>query len=245
MDVMVHSSLRSLGFVVNGALDVIDSLLAIIGEEGTLLMPSHTGQLTDPAGWKNPHISSEYVETVRCCMRPFDSKTTPIRNRGVIPQTFLTYPDVCRSHHPLNSVTGKGRQAVYYTQTHPLHASEGLESPIGKLYERNGYVLLIGVTLARCTAIHLAEFIADVAYLKKNSLKVLWRGKDGCNEFVRLERYPGDSECFDKVRRDIQNKDIFKEIEFGCGKLIFFPIKPVVNFVVERLKENEEYLLKP
>lgn len=245
MAVMVHSSMKSLGFVVNGALDVIDALLKVIGEEGTLLMPSHTGQLTDPAEWKNPPIPLEYVETVRRCMSPFDPKTTPIRNRGVIPQVFLTYPGVCRSQHPLNSVMAKGRQAEYFTKSHPLHISEGLESPIGRLYEHGGYVILLGVTLARCTAIHLSEFIADMPYLKKSSLKVLVRGKDGNNEFVRLEQYPGDSEYFDKVRRDVQDKGIFKDVDFRCGKLIFFPIKPVVDFVVERLKKDEEYLLKP
>ena len=245
MAVMVHSSMKSLGFVVNGAIDVIDALLEIIGNEGTLLMPSHTGQLTDPAGWKNPPVPSDYVETVKRYMNPFDPKTTPIRNRGVIPQVFLTYPGVYRSHHPLNAVIAKGRQAAYFTQKHPLHSSENMESPIGRLYEQGGYVILIGVTLARCTAMHLAEFTADVPYLKKSSLKVLVRGKGGNNEFVRLERYPGDSEYFDKVRRDIRCKDMFKDIDFRFGKLIFLPIQPVVDFVVERLKEDEDYLLKP
>jgi aminoglycoside 3-N-acetyltransferase len=245
MEVMFHSSLKSLGFVVNGPLDVIDALMEVVGEEGTLLMPSHTGQLTDPQGWKNPPISPEFVETVRQCMHPFDPRITPIRNRGVIPQTFLTYPGVKRSSHPLNSVIAKGANAEYFTSVHELHSSEGLTSPIGRLYERNGYVLLLGVTLARCTAIHLAEFIADIPYLKKNTLKVLVQGKGGQNEFVRLERYPGDSENFDKIRRDIKDQNIFKVLDFGNGKLIFFPIKPVVDFAVVRLREDGEYLLKP
>lgn len=242
-EVMVHSSMSSLGFVVNGALDVIDALLEVIGESGTLLMPSHTGQLTDPAGWKNPPIPAEDVETVRRCMKPFDAKVTPIRNRGVIPQTFLTYPNVHRSTHPLNSVIAKGLRAEYFTQTHELHASEGRQSPIGRLYEREGCVLLIGVTLARCTAMHLAEFIADVPYLKQSSLKVLVKNKECENEFVRLERYPGDSEQFDKVRRDINSKDVFKESDFRRSRLILFPIKPVVDFAVTRLREDTRYLL--
>jgi len=245
MAVMAHSSMKALGFVVNGSLDVIDALLKLLEEEGTLLMPSHTGQLTDPSGWKNPPIPLDYVETVRRCMNPFNARTTPIRNRGVIPQVFLTYPGVCRSNHPLNSVIAKGRQAAYFTQNHPLHASEGMESPIGLLYEQGGYIILIGVTLTRCTAIHLAEFITDVSYLKKSPLKVLVRGKGGNNEFVRLERYPGDSEHFDKIRRDIRCNDMFKVINYRCSELIFFPIRPVVDFVVERLKEDVEYLLIP
>ncbi|MFA6142111.1 MAG: AAC(3) family N-acetyltransferase [Candidatus Omnitrophota bacterium] len=245
MDVMVHSSMKSLGFVVNGALDVIDALLETVGRDGTILMPSHTGQLTDPAGWKNPPVPADKIEAVRLSMKPFDPKTTPIRNRGVIPGTFLTYDGIRRSIHPLNSVIARGPRAEYFTAVHELHGSEGMQSPIGRLYENNGHVLLIGVTLARCTAIHLAEFIADVPYLKKNSMKVLVKGKEGKNNFVHLERYPGDSEYFDKVRHDLAGKSIFKEADFRVGRITFFPIKPVVDFVVKRLKEDADYLIKP
>ena len=244
MEVMLHSSLKSLGFVVNGPLDVIDALLEVVGEEGTLLLPAHTGQLTDPQDWKNPPIPSEFVETLRQRMHPFDPRVTPIRNRGVIPQTFMTYPGVRRSTHPLNSVIAKGNRAEYFTAVHELHASEGLASPIGRLYERNGYALLLGVTLARCTAIHLAEFIADVPYLKKSNLKVLVQGKNGRNEFVRLERYPGDSENFDKIRHDMRGQDVFKVLDFGNSQLIFFPVKPVVDFTITRLRDDVEYLHK-
>ena len=56
MNLIVHSSLSSLGYVVNGANDVIDALLETIGKDGTLMMPSHTGDKTDPADWKNPPL---------------------------------------------------------------------------------------------------------------------------------------------------------------------------------------------
>ena len=41
--VLVHSSLRSLGQVEGGADAVIDSLLAVLGPAGTLLVPTLTG----------------------------------------------------------------------------------------------------------------------------------------------------------------------------------------------------------
>ena len=37
---LVHSSLSKIGFVENGATDVVDSLLELISDEGDLLMPS-------------------------------------------------------------------------------------------------------------------------------------------------------------------------------------------------------------
>ncbi len=243
MDVMLHSSMKSLGYVVNGPLDVIDALLESVGDAGTVLMPAHTGQLTDPIGWKSPAIPAEFIETFRNSMKPFDAKTTPIRNRGIIPETFLTYPGVYRSNHPLNSVSAKGSRAQYYTQEHPLHASEGIDSPTGKLYLNNGYIILLGVTLYNCTAIHLAEYLADVPYLKQNPLKVLIKNSKGSNEFVRLERY---SWCpyynLEKVGHDLTTEGIFKEEDFQLGRLSFFPLKPVVDFVVDKLKKDENYL---
>jgi len=161
MEIMIHSSMRSLGYVVNGAFDVIDCIIEIIGNQGTLLMPAHSSQLTDPADWRKPAISPSDINTVRKYMQPLN-RNTPIRNRGIIPQTFLNYPDVYRSRHPLNSVIAKGAQAKYFTEKHELHESEGINSPIGRLYQREGNILLLGVNLSSCTAIHLAEFIADV-----------------------------------------------------------------------------------
>ena len=53
MKIMVHSSLSKLGYLVNGAEDVIDALLEIISlKKGTLFVPTHSGQLTNPIYWK-------------------------------------------------------------------------------------------------------------------------------------------------------------------------------------------------
>ena len=56
-DVMVHSSMKSLGYVVNDPLDVVDGILDVIGaRQGNLLMLSHYRQLTDPYGWSPPPL---------------------------------------------------------------------------------------------------------------------------------------------------------------------------------------------
>ena len=245
MNVMVHASVRKLGYVVNGPCDVIDALLDIIGESGTLLMPAHSGQLTDPADWRNPAVSSEYFETVRRYMRAFDPFTTPVRNRGVTAQAFLSYPGVRRSIHPLNSVSAKGSKANFFTEEHDFHAPEGLKSPIGKLYQLEGHVLLINVTLTSCTSIHLAEHIADVPYLKEASVKVLVQDGDGNNSFVQMERYPRSSPCFDKLLPDLRTRGLINEMAFRAGCLILFPLKPVVDYAVECLKRNANYLIEP
>ena len=244
MNVMVHSSMRCLGYVVNGALDVIDAILEVLGDDGTLLMPAHTGQLTDPGDWQQPPVPEKYVETIRQCMRSFDPKTTPVRNRGIIAQTFLAYPYVFRSSHVLNSVAAKGKDAEYFTEVHDLHASEGMNSPLGRLYEREGYILLIGVGLNSCTAIHLAEFIRDVYYLKNSQIKVLVTSDNGNNKFIHLERYPSTSDFFDKLLPELRNRNLLKEVSFSSGLIRLLPIRELVELAMECLRVDPDYLLK-
>ena len=104
MSVMVHSSLKGFGYLVNGPYDLIDAMMESVHPRGTILVPTHTGQLTDPADWTSPPVPAEWVEKIRREMKPFDPKKTPVRNRGILPEHFLRYAGVKRSLHPVNSV---------------------------------------------------------------------------------------------------------------------------------------------
>lgn len=244
-EVMVHSSMKSLGFVVNGAIDVIDALIECVDVgKGTILMPTHTGQLTDPAYWKNPKIEKELVETVRNSIRPFDKKLTPVRGRGVVSGTLLSYPKVKRSNHPLNSVGAIGRNAEFYTNNHKFDEPEGIDSPIGKLYQRNGSILGIGVSMDKFTAIHLAEYIADVEYLYKDNPVVLSECKEGVNNFKRIKKYPNNSDNFIKLLPALRDNNLIKETSFKNGVMTYFNLKSVVDHIVKLLDKNPYFLLE-
>jgi aminoglycoside 3-N-acetyltransferase len=239
---MLHSSLSRVGFIVNGPLDVIDSVFDIIGESGTLAVPTHTGQLTDPIDWKNPAIPFEQVAKVRNSIRPFDPNLTIPRNRGIIPQVFLLYPDVIRSTHPLNSIAAKGKNAKILTARHPLHRSEGPDSPAGVLYDIGGVILLIGVGLEACTGLHLAEYIVDVPYLSNTSIKVLIDDVDG-RRFEKLNRYPNTSEHFNKIMPDLFSVGALHEISIGNTIATLIDFRTAVDIAVSKLRNDPYYLI--
>jgi aminoglycoside 3-N-acetyltransferase len=147
--VLVHSSLRSFGHVDGGADAVIDALLQTVGEWGTVLVPTLTGDETlSPA---NPPR--------------FDPLLTPCWT-GVIPETFRRRPSAIRSLHPTHSVAAIGADAAALTQDHARSITPCDEmSPYGNMARIGGaFVLLLGVSHECNTTMHHVEEMAGVDY---------------------------------------------------------------------------------
>jgi aminoglycoside 3-N-acetyltransferase len=162
-----------------------------------------------------------------------------------LPLTFMTYDDVYRSDHPVKSIAAKGKMAEYITSTHPLHESEGVRSPLHKLYELRGYVLMIGIGLVSCSALHLAEFMADLPYLYENNHKAFIRNKDGSSEFVRIKKYPVTSEFFHKFEPIFKKQGILKEVLFKRKtRIMLLDVFTAVNLGVEVLETDGRFVLE-
>lgn len=160
-NLIVHSSLSSLGWVVGGAQTVVEALLDAVTAEGTVVMPTQSTGSSDPAGWSNPPVPVPWFEEIRREMPVFDPDLTPTSRMGRIVECFRGHRSTHRSDHPLVSFAANGAAAAEITADHPLTPSLGEGSPLGRLYERHARILLLGVSHASNTSLHLAEYRAD------------------------------------------------------------------------------------
>ncbi|QPV62903.1 AAC(3) family N-acetyltransferase [Halosimplex litoreum] len=158
---LVHSSLSALGWVAGDAQAVVDALQEAVTDSGTLVMPAHTGQYTDPSAWSNPPIPDDWIETIRAERPPFRPETTPTRGMGAIAECFRGYPATVRSRHPTVSFAAWGAEAEAVVADHAYDEGLGEESPLAAVYDRGGKVLLLGTGHDTNTSIHLAEYRAE------------------------------------------------------------------------------------
>ena len=157
--VLLHSSRSRVGFVAGGRQAIVQALLEVIGEQGTLVVPTHTPDNTDPAKWQNPPVPESWWPVIRDESPGFDPATTPAsRWMGILPETVRTWPGAVRSNHPQVSFAALGAQAAAVTEEHRLDDALGGESPLGAVYRLDGKVLLLGVGYDRNTSLHLAEW---------------------------------------------------------------------------------------
>ena len=154
---LVHSSLSSMGWVCGREVTVIQTLLAAVSA-GTLVMPAHSADLTEPSLWREPAVPSDWWPAIRESMPPFDPATTPTRRIGRVPEAFRRWPGVRRSQHPSSSFAALGRHAEAVAAKHALDDSLGEASPLARLEELNAKVLLLGASFDSNTCFHLAEY---------------------------------------------------------------------------------------
>lgn len=156
--VFVHSSLSAIGWVAGDAPAVVDALLEVVGEDGTIAMPTFTTQYSDPAEWERPPVPSDWIETIRRTRPPYRPALTPSRGMGAIPECFRSYPEVIRSRHPLYSVAARGANAESLVAEHQFDHGLGDGSPLAAIYDDDGMVLQLGTGHETNSSLHLAEY---------------------------------------------------------------------------------------
>lgn len=221
--VAMHSSLKSIGFVLGGAQTVVRALMEVVGPEGTILMPV----FSRPA----PR---------------FVMAETPSRT-GLITETFRKMPGVVRSPHPTHSVAVWGDRAEEIAAGHEQATGLGVDSPFHRLAKMGGLVMFVGCDMRSASIIHVAEAIARVPYLD-----VFYPGydipmtvvyPDGRERVVEPRENPGDGSAFLVVEEELRRRGLIREGLVGQARTMLVKGSDVIEAALELLRRDPAALL--
>ncbi len=242
--VLVHSSLSALGWVCGGPVAVIRALLQAVGADGTLVMPAHSGDLSDPSLWRSPPAPAAWWDTIRATMPAFAPAVTPTRCIGVIPELFRSWPGAVRSDHPSCSFAALGPQAARIVAEQRLEDPMGEGSPLSAIYELGGHVLLLGVGRKvghrNNTMLHLAErrALGDDQETIPAGAPIL---VDGVREWVSYREPDIDEDDFDEAGAAFERQETATRTgRVGQARCTLLPVRPLVEFAIPWLRRHRD-----
>lgn len=202
--ILVHTSMKAFGaYIVGAEQAIVDALMAVITDEGTLIMPTFTSDNSDPSTWYVAPVPESQWDILRDNMPAYRPESTPTNRMGRINECFRNYKDVKRSSHPAFSFGAWGKHAQFVIDNQALNNSVAEQSPIGRIYDLDGFVCLMGVGYKRNTSLHLADFRAQWIGKEReyNASALLINGK---REWVTYYDDAIASDDFEQIGHDFE-----------------------------------------
>jgi|SRR5579871_808406 len=238
-DVLVHASLRAIGPIEGGAETLVRAFRQALGPEGTLLIPTFTGALRDPAERPDPPETAGSLERARAAVPIFDPDKTPADpGMGVFAETVRRQPDAQRSDHPTLSFAAIGARATLFTRNTPFHYPLGSESPLAHLHRQNGWVLLIGVDQEINTSLHLAEIWANVPYIHRDATV-----KTDAETWTKMQGSPECSAGFRRIEAVLRQARLLRRGYLGNALSQLMRQREVVSMAIAMLQGSGDALL--
>lgn len=223
----VHSSLKKIGWLSAGAGTLYEALLRAVGAEGTIAVPTHTLSFVE---WGKP---------------PYDPKETPTM-LGAFPDFLWRQEGAFRSLHPSHSSAAVGRLAHWLTDHHDPQNALGENSPLYRMAQAGGKILLLGVTHTANTTLHLAERLSGVPYVKLH-YDASWgsdtwgKQPDGSVHQVTQTEFPGCSDAFDRIAPALS--PITRQGLVGNAPSMLLDADAMIQKAVELLRKTPDFFL--
>jgi len=235
---LVHASLRKIGWVSGGADEVVAALRQVLGRDATLVVPTSTADNSDTSRLyltRTKGMSPDEIGRYRDAMPPFTLER-PSVGMGRIAECVRTAPGAVRSHHPQTSFAALGTQAEMLMNDHPLDCHLGESSPLARLYDAGAWMLLMGVGYEACTCFHLAEYRYLLFPPRQVYRCVI--AEQGQRQWRSYEDVVLDDGDFAALGRAFDQTEHVIRGHVGQAQCLLAPITAAVDFATEWLRQN-------
>lgn len=220
---VLHCAAGAIEQVEGGAEVFCSALLEVVGNAGTIVVPTFTARDT--------LIDGNQISI------PYQVHLPVSRGVDAIAETFRKLPGAQRTNHPTHSFAAWGANAARVLSTQRDNNPLG---PIKKLNVIQGSVVLIGAPLSAVTAIHLAEETARYPYLGRGIASRI--NVAGFQERVVIENLPGCGRAFDRLETRLDPAEV-RSAAAGDAACRAIPIRYLVRLASNALREDPAFLI--
>lgn len=223
--VLVHSAMRTFGYIEGGAETVVAAMLEVLGERGTLIAPAFT--------FKHEAEDNPVIDPVN------DSS-----EMGAISEAVRLRSDALRSTAYRHSFAAIGHQAGVITDVDPRLSVFDLRSTFGVMLALNTQVLLLGVDYSNSTSHHFAEWLCEVPYRHTIDQQVRVRRNDGTIEQQMMIDYQPFSYAdtqhsdFNRLGQLLENRDMVTVGVIGNCVARYFPQRYLVKLAQQEAEKD-------
>lgn len=241
--IMLHVSVRAIGWIVGGPDMVIQALLDVLGDKGTLMM--YVSWEDSPYDLSDRPENHQRAYLEEC--PPFDpARSRANREWSILTEYLRTWPGAFRSGNPDASVVTVGAKARWITENHPLNYGYGPGSPLAKLCQVKGKVLLLGAPLSSITLLHHAEHMAKVPEkrvvhyrmpLLRNGKRV-WVDIEEFDTGRGIVDWDGEEDYFEVIAREYLSSGKGRQGRVGMAPSYLFDAADLVQFAIQWMEST-------
>ncbi len=231
----VHVALSSFGYVVGGAQTIIDALIDVVGYNGTILMTMNDLFNSEPTYWKVPSMVYDDIKKIRKHIPAFDKKNSDSYDSGSVVENLRRRTGVVISNHPTYSYIAWGKYAKFLCNRHSLHLSQSIESPLGRISELRGHVLLMGVDYSYCSLFHLAQEITKCETIEVNGAAIEVDGQRIWKKYLNTHY---NNKAFNAIGEQLESKQLVKKFNIMGTPCRLLKVSLAINEAISYYHEH-------
>lgn len=239
-NIFVHAAFSKLGPVLGGPDALINAIMNVIGEKGTLVAYSSWDgtyeDFLDDYG-RIPSNLKDFIPAFNVI------KSRAVRMNGIFPEFLRTTKNAFRSANPGASICAIGKNAEFLCANHKLDYGYGENTPFSKFLELNGKILMIGAPWDTMTILHHSEHLAKIPNknIRKYEVPIEENGQINWHyieEFDTLEPISNifDDGHFEEIVKDFCKNNANSQGKIAKAKSLLVDANDINKFAIEWLE---------